>query len=309
LSAKKTASAAPANLLFFGAPALFVVLWSTGFIGAKMGLPYAEPATFLAIRFLAVATILAAVAWIVRAPWPEGRTPKVHIAAVGLLVHGIYLGGIFGGISLGVTAGDSALIVGVQPVLTAVLVGPVLGEAVRARQWAGFVVGTIGVTLVSWRYVGDLESTLTGVVLCVVAVMGMSLGTIYQKRVCAGMNLLTGSCIQFSAAALFMLLIAVAFESGHVEWTGEFLFALGWLVIVLSLGAMSLLWLLVRAQAATQVASLFFLVPPVTALIAWPLFGETLTLKSVIGMALVVLGILLVKQELSDTSRKEVGPA
>lgn len=309
LSAKKIFSATPANLLFFGAPALFVVLWSTGFIGAKMGLPYAEPATFLAIRFLAVAAILAVVAGLTGAAWPDNHTDKAHIAAVGLLVHGIYLGGIFGGISLGVTAGDSALIVGMQPILTAVLVGPILGEAVRARQWIGFVIGTVGVTLVSWRYIDDLDSTLTGVVLCVVAVMGMSLGTIYQKRFCAQMNLLTGSCIQFLAAALFMLLIAVAWESGQVNWTGEFVFALGWLVIVLSLGAMTLLWLLVRAQAATQVASLFFLVPPVTALIAWPLFGETLTLKSVIGMGLVVLGILLVKHDRSETSRKEVGPA
>ena len=309
LSAKKIFSATPANLLFFGAPALFVVLWSTGFIGAKMGLPYAEPATFLAIRFFAVAAILAVVAGLTGAAWPDSHTDKAHIAAVGLLVHGIYLGGIFGGISLGVTAGDSALIVGMQPILTAVLVGPILGETVRARQWIGFVIGTVGVTLVSWRYIDDLDSTLTGVVLCVVAVMGMSLGTIYQKRFCAQMNLLTGSCIQFLAAALFMLLIAVAWESGQVNWTGEFVFALGWLVIVLSLGAMTLLWLLVRAQAATQVASLFFLVPPVTALIAWPLFGETLTLKSVIGMGLVVLGILLVKHDRSETSRKEVGPA
>ena len=309
LSAKKIFSATPANLLFFGAPALFVVLWSTGFIGAKMGLPYAEPATFLAIRFFAVAAILAVVAGLTGAAWPDNHTDKAHIAAVGLLVHGIYLGGIFGGISLGVTAGDSALIVSMQPILTAVLVGPILGETVRARQWIGFVIGTVGVTLVSWRYIDDLDSTLTGVVLCVVAVMGMSLGTIYQKRFCAQMNLLTGSCIQFLAAALFMLLIAVAWESGQVNWTGEFVFALGWLVIVLSLGAMTLLWLLVRAQAATQVASLFFLVPPVTALIAWPLFGETLTLKSVIGMGLVVLGILLVKHDRSETSRKEVGPA
>ena len=309
LSAKKIFSATPANLLFFGAPALFVVLWSTGFIGAKMGLPYAEPATFLAIRFFAVAAILAVVAGLTGAAWPDNHTDKAHIAAVGLLVHGIYLGGIFGGISLGVTAGDSALIVGMQPILTAVLVGPILGETVRARQWIGFVIGTVGVTLVSWRYIDDLDSTLTGVVLCVVAVMGMSLGTIYQKRFCAQMNLLTGSCIQFLAAALFMLLIAVAWESGQVNWTGEFVFALGWLVIVLSLGAMTLLWLLVRAQAATQVASLFFLVPPVTALIAWPLFGETLTLKSVFGMSLVVLGILLVKHDRSETSRKEVGPA
>ena len=274
-----------------------------------MGLPYAEPATFLAIRFLAVATILAVVAWITKAPWPDNHKDKAHIAAVGLLVHGIYLGGIFGGISLGVTAGDSALIVGMQPVLTAVLVGPILGEIVRARQWSGFVIGTVGVTLVSWRYIDDLDSTLTGVALCVVAVMGMSLGTIYQKRYCAQMNLLTGSCIQFLAAALFMVLIAGALEEGQIDWTGEFIFALGWLVVVLSLGAMTLLWLLVRAQAATQVASLFFLVPPVTALIAWPLFGETLTIKSVIGMALVVLGILLVKHDRSNTDRKEAEPA
>ena len=274
-----------------------------------MGLPYAEPATFLAIRFLAVATILAVVAWVTKAPWPDNHKDKAHIAAVGLLVHGIYLGGIFGGISLGVTAGDSALIVGMQPVLTAVLVGPILGEIVRARQWSGFVIGTVGVTLVSWRYIDDLDSTLTGVALCVVAVMGMSLGTIYQKRYCAQMNLLTGSCIQFLAAALFMALIAGALEEGQIDWTGEFIFALGWLVVVLSLGAMTLLWLLVRAQAATQVASLFFLVPPVTALIAWPLFGETLTIKSVIGMALVVLGILLVKHDRSNTDRKEAEPA
>lgn len=292
-----------------GAPALFVVLWSTGFIGAKMGLPHAEPATFLAIRFLAVATILAVVAWITKASWPDNHKEKAHIAAVGLLVHGIYLGGIFGGISLGVTAGDSALIVGMQPVLTAVLVGPILGEIVRARQWTGFVIGTVGVTLVSWRYIDDFDSTLTGVALCVVAVMGMSLGAIYQKRYCAQMNLLTGSCIQFLAAALFMVLIAAALEEGQIDWTGEFIFALGWLVVVLSLGAMTLLWLLVRAQAATQVASLFFLVPPVTALIAWPLFGETLTIKSVIGMGLVVLGILLVKHDRSDTGRDEAEPA
>ena len=274
-----------------------------------MGLPYAEPATFLAIRFLAVATILAVVAWVTKAPWPDNHKDKAHIAAVGLLVHGIYLGGIFGGISLGVTAGDSALIVGMQPVLTAVLVGPILGEIVRARQWSGFVIGTVGVTLVSWRYIDDLDSTLTGVALCVVAVMGMSLGAIYQKRYCAQMNLLTGSCIQFLAAALFMVLIAGALEEGQIDWTGEFIFALGWLVVVLSLGAMTLLWLLVRAQAATQVASLFFLVPPVTALIAWPLFGETLTIKSVIGMVLVVLGILLVKHDRNDTDRKEAEPA
>ena len=168
------------------------------------------------------------------------------------------------------------------------------------RQWAGFVLGTLGLGLVSSRYFGGSSSSVSGVVFCIVGVVGMSIGTLYQKRFCSEMDLLSGSFLQFLSASLMMILIAATFETRQVHWTGEFIFALGWLVLVLSLGAMTVLWLLVRAKAATQVASLFFLVPPVTALIAWPLFGETLTLKSVSGMALVVLGILLVKQQQDD---------
>jgi len=293
-----------ASLLFSGAPALFVVLWSTGFIGAKMGLPYAEPATFLAIRFLLVAIILGALCWWSGALWPRDWHNVGHILAVGLLVHGIYLGGIYAGISRGVTAGDSALIVGMQPILTAILIGPMLAESVRIRQWAGFILGTLGLGLVSSRYFGGSSSSVSGVVFCIVGVVGMSIGTLYQKRFCSEMDLLSGSFLQFLSASLMMILIAAMFETRQVHWTGEFIFALGWLVLVLSLGAMTVLWLLVRAKAATQVASLFFLVPPVTALIAWPLFGETLTLKSVSGMALVVLGILLVKQQQDDGERE-----
>ena len=293
-----------ASLLFSGAPALFVVLWSTGFIGAKMGLPYAEPATFLAIRFLLVAIILGALCWWYEALWPRDWRNVGHILVVGLLVHGIYLGGIYAGISRGVTAGDSALIVGMQPILTAILIGPMLAESVRIRQWAGFILGTLGLGLVSSRYFGGSSSSVSGVVFCIVGVVGMSIGTLYQKRFCSEMDLLSGSFLQFLSASLMMILIAATFETRHVHWTGEFIFALGWLVLVLSLGAMTVLWLLVRAKAATQVASLFFLVPPVTALIAWPLFGETLTLKSVSGMALVVLGILLVKQQQDDGERE-----
>jgi len=278
------------------APALFVVLWSTGFIGAKLGLPYAEPATFLGMRFALVSFILGVVALIWKAPWPGEWTQVVHIMVVGLLVHGVYLGGVFAGIALGVTAGDSALIVGMQPILTAVFIGPILAERVEARQWVGFVLGTLGVALVSLRYVGAFDSSFEGVLLCVVAVIGMSLGTLYQKRFCSDMNLLTGSFLQFLAAAVMMGALAFAMETRIVVWSGEFIFALVWLVVVLSLGAMTVLWLLIRAQAATQVASLFFLVPPVTALVAWPLFGETLNLKSVVGMLLVVGGVLLVKR-------------
>ncbi len=278
------------------APALFVVLWSTGFIGAKLGLPYAEPATFLGMRFALVSFILGVVALIWKAPWPGEWAQVVHIMVVGLLVHGVYLGGVFAGIALGVTAGDSALIVGMQPILTAVFIGPILAERVEARQWVGFVLGTLGVALVSLRYVGAFDSSFEGVLLCVVAVIGMSLGTLYQKRFCSDMNLLTGSFLQFLAAAVMMGALAFSIETRIVVWSGEFIFALVWLVVVLSLGAMTVLWLLIRAQAATQVASLFFLVPPVTALVAWPLFGETLNVKSVVGMLLVVGGVLLVKR-------------
>jgi len=294
------AKSSSASLLFTGAPALFVVLWSTGFIGAKMGLPYAEPATFLAIRFLLVAIILGGLCWWSDALWPRDWRNVGHILVVGLLVHGIYLGGIYAGISRGVTAGDSALIVGMQPILTAILIGPMLAESVRMRQWAGFVLGTLGLGLVSSRYFGGSSSSVSGVVFCIVGVVGMSIGTLYQKRFCSEMDLLSGSFLQFLSATIMMILIALTFETRQVHWTGEFVFALGWLVLVLSLGAMTVLWLLVRTKAATQVASLFFLVPPVTALIAWPLFGETLTLKSVSGMALVVLGILMVKQQQDD---------
>ena len=298
------AKSSSASLLFTGAPALFVVLWSTGFIGAKMGLPYAEPATFLAIRFLLVAIILGGLCWWSDALWPRDWRNVGHILVVGLLVHGIYLGGIYAGISRGVTAGDSALIVGMQPILTAILIGPMLAESVRIRQWAGFILGTLGLGLVSSRYFGGSSSSVSGVVFCIVGVVGMSIGTLYQKRFCSEMDLLSGSFLQFLSASLMMILIAATFETRQVHWTGEFIFALGWLVLVLSLGAMTVLWLLVRAKAATQVASLFFLVPPVTALIAWPLFGETLTLKSVSGMAVVVLGILLVKQQQDDGERE-----
>ncbi len=282
------------SLLFSGAPALFVVLWSTGFIGAKMGLPYAEPATFLAIRFALVAAILGLLSLLAGVARPKDWRSVWHIMTAGLLVHGVYLGGIYAGISMGVSAGDSALIVGMQPMLTAVLVGPMLSESVRLRQWAGLILGTVGVALVSSRYFGHFDSSAGGVVVCVIAVIGMSVGTLYQKRFCSEMNLLSGSFLQFLAAAVMMGLLALVFESTQVRWTGEFIFALTWLVVVLSLGAMTVLWLLVRAQAATRVASLFFLVPPVTALMAWPLFGETLNTRAVVGMALVVGGVLLV---------------
>lgn len=275
------------------APGLFVVLWSTGFIGAKYGLPYAGPATFLALRFVLVIALMLAIALAVRAPWPAPRQ-VVHIAVVGVLLQAGYLGGVFAAIHLGMSAGVSSLIVGLQPVLTAVLAAPMVRERLGARQWLGLALGLAGVALVV-----SAKTSLTGlswesVGMSFLALGSITVGTLYQKRFCGPFDLRTGSVIQFVAALAVMAPFAIFVEHLAVRWTGEFLFALSWLVVVLSIGAISLLMLLIRRGAATKVASLFYLVPPVTALIAYFVFGETLPWSALAGMALAVVGVAMV---------------
>ena len=276
-----------------GVPALFVALWSTGFIGARLGLPHAGPLTFLALRFGLAAGLLVLVALATRAPWPSRPAELGHYAVAGLLVHGVYLGGVFVGISLGVEAGVSALIVGLQPLLVAALAGVFLGERVARPQWAGLGLGLLGVALVLARKLGQGPGDALGGLACVAALFGITAGTLYQKRHCAGMDLRTGSVVQFAAAGLATAPLALLFEDNRVSWEGGFVFALLWLVLVLSLGAVSLLYVLIRRGAAARVASLFFLVPPCTALIAWPLFGETLGPVALVGMALTAAGVAL----------------
>ena len=276
-----------------GTPALFVILWSTGFIGARLGLPHAGPLTFLSLRYALAAGLLLLVSLAVRAPWPRQWKEVGHFAVAGLLVHGVYLGGVFVGISIGVEAGVSALIVGLQPLLTAALAGVLLGERVNARQWLGLALGLLGVSLVLAGKVSQSPGNVLGSLACVAALLGITAGTLYQKRFCEGMDLRTGSVVQFLAAGLATAPLAFWLEDMHVDWNGEFVFALLWLVLVLSLGAVSLLYVLIRRGAASQVASLFFLVPPCTALIAWPLFGETLGLVALAGMALTAVGVAL----------------
>ncbi|MCB1970089.1 MAG: DMT family transporter [Geminicoccaceae bacterium] len=275
-------------------PALFVVLWSTGFIGAKLGLPDSEPMTFLAIRFAIAAVVLAVAAWFSGASWPRDMFEAARYALIGLFVHGVYLGGVFASIAHGVEAGASALIVSLQPLLVATMGGLLLGERSTGRQWGGLVLGVIGVTLT----VGDKLSTGIGspfgVLLAVIALIGMTIGTLLQKRYGQGMDLRSGSAIQFAAAMLFCGLLAAMFENGHVHWTPKFAFALAWLVLVLSFGAISLLYLLIRRGEATRVSSLFFLVPSSTALIAWLLFDERMTGLSLVGMVLTMVAVALV---------------
>ena len=288
------AEARSRSLAIAAMPAVFVFLWSTGFIGAKFGLPYVEPLTFLALRFAIVLGLLLALIVATGAPWPRDLRQVGHIAVAGMLVHATYLGGVFASIAHGVDAGGSALIVGVQPVLTALLAGPLLGERVTARQWAGLALGTAGVGLVVWRKLGLGEGTPLGMGLSVVGLLGITFGTLYQKRFCAAMDLRTGSLVQFAASLALLGPLALLLESNEVQWTAEFALAMFWMTVVMSLGAITLLMLLIRRGAASRLASLFFLVPPTTALLAWGLFGETLGPTALLGMALAAAGVALV---------------
>ncbi|HVJ11245.1 MAG TPA: DMT family transporter [Burkholderiales bacterium] len=273
-------------------PGLFVLLWSTGFVGAKLGLPYAEPFTFLELRFLCVLALLMPLCWLTQAPWPSRRR-VMQMAVSGGLIQAGYLGGVFASLHHGMPAGVSALVTGMQPVFTAVLGGWLLREAVTARQWLGLVLGLGGVLLVVGDRIVVEHLSALSVALSVFALLSITLGTLWQKRHGAGVDLRTGAAIQFMAAAVLIAPFTLL-ESRAVQWSGEFLFALAWLTVVLSLGAIFLLLTLIKRGRATQVSSLFYLVPPTTALIAWPLFGETYSPAAAAGMGLAMLAVWLV---------------
>ncbi|HRF31113.1 MAG: hypothetical protein RLZZ300_2530 [Pseudomonadota bacterium] len=275
-------------------PLLFVFLWSTGFIGAKYGLPYAEPLSFLFVRYLAVIALMTAIALLTRAPWPKAPMQWVHIGVSGLLVHAVYLGGVFIAIKQGLPAGITALVVGMQPLLTALGAGWLLGERVVGRQWLGLALGFVGVALVVSGKFGDTAALGPMLVPALCALLGITVGTLYQKRYCARFDLRTGSVIQFVPTALATLPVILLFDGFHVDWTGDFIFALAWLVLVLSIGAISLLNLLIRSGSAVNVASLFYLTPLSTALIAFLMFDEKLGWLAVLGMGLAVSGVYLV---------------
>ncbi len=276
-------------------PLLFVVLWSTGFIGARLGLPHSEPLTFLLWRYLAVMVCMLAVALATRAPWPQGARVWLHIGVAGLMIHGVYLGGVFIAISKGLPAGVTSLVVGVQPLLTAVGAGWLLGEIVLKRQWAGLLLGLVGVALVVAGKLGN-GFGINALWPALAALLGITMGTLYQKKFCPPFDWRTGAIAQFLPTALLTWLVAYYTESFHVDWVGEFAFALGWLVLVLSIGAVSLLNWLIRSSDAVNIASLFYLVPPSTALFAWLLFGDTFSGVALVGMALTVWGVYLARK-------------
>ncbi len=277
-------------------PLLFVLIWSTGFIVAKFGLPHAPALTFLLLRYAGVLLVLVPLLFVMRAPWPSAQA--LHIAVAGVLVQAGYLSGVWCAIKLGMPAGLSALIVGLQPLLTG-FAAPLVGEPVRPRQWIGLILGLLGVGLVVMEKLTPTGSSALNVALCVFALFAITAGTIYQKRFCPRFDLRSGAVIQFSASALVTLPFAVWLEDltpalAEVEWTAEFVLALAWSSFALSIGAMFLLYALIRKNAATHVSSLMYLTPPVTALLAWLLFGESFGLAGLAGMLLAVTGVAFV---------------
>lgn len=274
-------------------PALFVFLWSTGFIGSKMGMPYIEPFTFLLVRFLLVIVVMVPFALACRAPWPRDWVQIGHIAMVGILMHGFYLGGVFASIAAGLPAGISALVTGLQPLLTAFLAVFMLGERVRLRQWIGLVLGFVGVTMVVAEKVNFGMPIWEGLPWSIGAVFGISVATLYQKKYCGSVDLRTGTVIQFAAASVPMAILSFWMESRAVTWSWDLIIAMAWLVLVMSVGAVSLLMHLIRLGAATKLGSLFYLVPPTTAFIAYLMFGETLAVLALFGVAVTAFGVAL----------------
>ncbi|MGB7481855.1 MAG: DMT family transporter [Burkholderiaceae bacterium] len=295
-AAATLASTTPPNRWIAAMPLVFVVIWSTGFIVAKYGLPYAPPLTFLLLRFTGVLMFLLPLVLLMRAPWPVGRLR--HVAVAGILIQAGYLAGVWCAIKLGMPAGLSALIVGLQPILTA-FAAPMVGESVRGRQWIGLLLGLAGVGLVVANKIS--LSGLSGVAigLCVFALLSITLGTLYQKKYCPHFDLRTGTIVQFVSSIVVVLPFAVWFEHltpalDTVQWTPQFIGALLWSVLALSIGAIFLLYALIRRNAATSVASLLYLTPPTTALMAWLMFGEVFSLIGLAGMVLAVIGVAFV---------------
>jgi drug/metabolite transporter (DMT)-like permease len=279
-------------------PWVFVLIWSTGFVVARFGMPHAPPMRFLAWRFML--SVLAFGLWVAaaRAAWPKGRDQWLHLALVGVLIHAGYLGGVWSAVKLGLGAGTAALIVGLQPVLTALWVasrhssrGPEHG--VSGLQWLGLGLGLVGLLLVVWHKLGHGEVTAASLGLCLLALLAITTGTLYQKRFVAPCDVRTANLVQLIAAFVAVLPLALL-EREPMQPQPALFAAMAWSVLALTLGGSSLLYMMVQRGAATRVASLMYLVPPCTALLAWLLFGELLTPAVLAGLALTALGVGLV---------------
>lgn len=275
------------------APLLFVLLWSTGFVGAKYGLPFADPFIFLAIRVLIAALLLFAIAAILKNPILIGRSAITRSAVIGFFLHACYLGGVFYSISKGLPAGVAAVVTSLQPVLVSLLAVKVLGEKLHLKQLIGLLLGLSGVVLVLGPSF-EAQIPIAGVIAIVVALIGSTTATLLQKKIGTGIPLIAGTGFQYLASGAVLLCIAIVTGQTHIEWSGKFIVAFIWLIAVLSVGAILLLLWLLNTGSAASVSSLFYLVPPATAIEAFLLFGEKVNTQGFLGIGVTALGVWLV---------------
>ena len=276
---------------------IFVFLWSTGFIIARYSMPYAEPMTIIFIRFGSVVLCMLPVVMIWKAPWPN-RSQIIHIAIAGALLQAGYVGGVWAAVKEGMSAGLTALIVGLQPILTAWFAAWI-AEKVTPKQWLGLILGLLGVGLVVWAKLSLTGMSHLSLVFIVIALLSITLGTLYQKKYCSQFDLRTGSVIQFAASAMICLPLMFLFETREIIWAPELILSLIWAVLALSIGAISLLFVMIRNGEATRVTSLMYLTPPTTAIMAWLLFNEPITWTIILGIAITMSAVILVNRTTS----------
>ena len=272
---------------------LFIFLWASGFVAAKYGLPYAEPFTLMAARFVVGSAILVPACLILKAAWPKSLKAAAHILLAGFGVQTVYLIGVYYGIWFGVSTGITALVVGLQPLLTGVLAGFVLRETVTGRNWLGLVLGFFGLALVVWDRVVSPEDAWWGLVILLMGLGGITAGTLYQKKYCGTFDVRTGVALQNVMSCIVMLVLAGLFETMRINWTGAFVFAVLWSAIGLSVFAICLYYWLIQRGAAARVTSLIYLSPPTTAVMGWAMFGEVMSWWAIAGMAVATLGVAL----------------
>lgn len=295
-----SASPTVAHLAF---PLMFVALYGSGFVGAKFGLPYAPPMTFLVLRFAIAAAAVALIARAVGAPWPNSWREAGHMMVAGSLTVGTFSAGVFVAINLGLSPALSALIIALQPILVAIGARSMLGERLRPAQWAGLALGLIGVAFVVSQELSFTAVHMTGLAFAVLGLVGLSLGNLYQKRFCAEMNIFAGGAIQSAASLLICLPFALMFESMQVEWTPEFAGALAYMAGGVSIGALSLLYVMIRRGEVSRVASIFYFVPVSAAVVSFILFGDKIGGATAVGIVVTAVGVTLVNRQPKGVSQ------
>ena len=287
-------------------PWVFVWIWSTGFIAAKYGLPYAEPFTLLSYRFVITLFFLLILIIYKKSPWPKSRLEFFHLVIAGVLIHGVYLGGVFQALKWGMPAGLGAMVIGLQPIGMALVAGVLLKEEVSKKQWTGLIMGLVGLYLVLFDSLDLTEQIafdgfpIWAVFAVIISLFAISIGTIYQKRFCSNMNLYSGAWVQYFSASILCILIVLFFENGEVSWSRTFILAMTWQVLALSIGAILLLMTMIKKDALASVGSYFYLVAPLVAIQAWFLFEETIGISALAGVVLISFGVAI------TTSKKSI---